>query len=543
MAPMHITQISGVAGGGKTTFQVQQIAELLKLGIPADRIGSSTFTREGRRTMVHRTAKAFDIDPTYLTDVGWFKTMHATARRCLGVKTSQLLTDSPESAKWLSGVFGEGVSTKTATDAETGFPAASSSENTIDDALGWWGYVRNTLCDPRSVIGRWPELARMGFDRLWRIIERYERQKWVDGRVDFCDLLLRFVGRRVTRSGVEPTKPEGDLPQVAAWFFDEYQDSSRLVHYAARRLGSAESVRYIFVGGDPYQSLYGFAGGDPAFLLDRRYWGYDSRKLLHFSHRCPSKIISCSEQILSKCSDYENRGVTCRDTPGLLDYRQFSAAEIAETIDPSQGSWLVLARTNALAQRLGRILSDRGIPWESTRGGSYLSEPRREAAEALLSLQSHERLTPGQWRSILRTVDEPRLFDGVARLRALDVSEPLPTVTRDSLPGASKQFLPWLDSLDWQQTRLPHGRYVRALETSGAAEAQNPTTRLGTIHSSKGDEADNVLLYDCVTKRCRNNLRTIGSNEERRVWYVGATRARERLVIGRLKSDRHAMFS
>ena len=55
---------------------------------------------------------------------------------------------------------------------------------------------------------------------------------------------------------------------------------------------------------------------------------------------------------------------------------------------------------------------------------------------------------------------------------------------------------------------------------------------LDTIHSMKGREADRVILVDGI----RNGIRN-GTEEEARVWYVGATRARKRLVIAPLKDE------
>lgn len=545
---MQIIQISGVAGGGKTSFQIDRIADLIRSGIAPEQIGSSTFTREGRRTMVKRTVQAFGLDPGQLTDTGWFRTMHATARKCLGVGMHQLLTDSPESTRWLSEVFGVEVTGKTSVNAETGFPEASSSQNLIDDVIGWWSFVRNTLSAPFACIGRWPNLATLGASKLWQLVEKYEQHKRLDGRLDFCDLILRFIGCRIDRTGPEKQTPGGTLPEVAAWFFDEYQDSSAAIHLAAKRLASAPSVEYVFVGGDPYQSLYSFCGGDHRFLMYQRYWSFTHRQRLHHSYRCARAIIRCSEDTLSGCSDYQDRGVSARDDDsGRIASFTGSAEDLAKIVDPLQGSWLVLARTNRQAERIGQVLADYGLPWNSTRGGSYLSEPRRTAAEAILSLQAGQHTTPGGWRAVLRTLPEPLkadLLNAPATQAALDTSRSLPNpITRDNVQhhGASSRFLPWVDSLNWDQTDIHYARFVRAVNRYGWEQAAHPTTRVGTIHSVKGDEADNVLIYDALSRNCQRNLR-IGGDEERRVWYVGITRARQSVTFGRLASDRCAVF-
>jgi superfamily I DNA/RNA helicase len=55
---------------------------------------------------------------------------------------------------------------------------------------------------------------------------------------------------------------------------------------------------------------------------------------------------------------------------------------------------------------------------------------------------------------------------------------------------------------------------------------------LGTIHSSKGREADTVILFDDITEKVLGNTITpLGLEDERRVFYVGMTRAKRKLVI------------
>jgi superfamily I DNA/RNA helicase len=65
--------------------------------------------------------------------------------------------------------------------------------------------------------------------------------------------------------------------------------------------------------------------------------------------------------------------------------------------------------------------------------------------------------------------------------------------------------------------------------------SQDPRIRVSTIHRAKGGEADNVAILMDSTKAC---VESEDQDAERRVWYVGMTRAKKELHII-LKSGRY----
>lgn len=65
-----------------------------------------------------------------------------------------------------------------------------------------------------------------------------------------------------------------------------------------------------------------------------------------------------------------------------------------------------------------------------------------------------------------------------------------------------------------------------------------PRIRLSTIHGSKGGEADEVvLLTDMAPRTHREALER--PDDEARVWYVAATRARQTLTAVPPRTERH----
>jgi DNA helicase-2/ATP-dependent DNA helicase PcrA len=71
---------------------------------------------------------------------------------------------------------------------------------------------------------------------------------------------------------------------------------------------------------------------------------------------------------------------------------------------------------------------------------------------------------------------------------------------------------------------------LAALKRGDKLRGGQPRVRLSTIHSAKGGEADHVVLMTEMAERSFQEMK-INPDDERRVWYVGVTRARERLTV------------
>jgi superfamily I DNA/RNA helicase len=87
----------------------------------------------------------------------------------------------------------------------------------------------------------------------------------------------------------------------------------------------------------------------------------------------------------------------------------------------------------------------------------------------------------------------------------------------------------WHDAMD----RMPMQEKEFILQTLRKGEkVTEPRIRISTIHSIKGGEEDNVLLLSDVTQRSYEAINSARhADDEHRVFYVGATRARQRLLL------------
>lgn len=250
---MKIARLIGAAGSGKTTELLRIMeAALPKLGGDPLRLGFASFTRAARAEAVGRAAAAWNVSPSMLDGDGWFRTVHSTAKRCLAIEPGQLIGNATADTEWISNALGVKVSTSI--DEETGQQKFVGGQEGA--SLTCWQRARNTLQPLDEVVRRMRRLDDEvpDYAAVVRVAERYEMAKRVEDRLDFCDLLLRFAGFRVSAiDGIDRVQPEGVLPDVSAWIFDEQQDASPLLDAACKRLVTAESVQWVYAAGDPFQ--------------------------------------------------------------------------------------------------------------------------------------------------------------------------------------------------------------------------------------------------------------------------------------------------
>ena len=99
----------------------------------------------------------------------------------------------------------------------------------------------------------------------------------MDGKADFSDILMRFAGLGMNpREGLYEKTPEERASRSGCLAFDEQQDASPLLDRVYKRLVSAPSVRWAYVG-DPFQAIYGFAGSSASCFLN---WDVQKEKTM-----------------------------------------------------------------------------------------------------------------------------------------------------------------------------------------------------------------------------------------------------------------------
>jgi superfamily I DNA/RNA helicase len=410
---------------------------------------------------------------------------------------------------------------------------------TVSAALNCWSLCRSSLVPLEEVVRR----ARRVDDNvpdyaaIVRICERFETAKRLDDRMDFTDMLLRFSGLYVSPTeGVIHRTPEGDLPEVSAWLFDEQQDASPLLDAACKRLVSAPTVKWCYVVGDPFQAIYGFAGSTAECFLA---WDAAKARTMPKSYRCPAPILELGEKCLRRMhAGYFDRGIAPADHSGSVT-ELGSIEDAVHRVDPRE-DWLLIARTNYQANRLFCEMALQGKPvkWTSSTEGPT---SRSLGLQALYALQKGEPVTGVQWAKALELLPQKDKEKQAVIARGTKTAWKKPeTVAAWDLifpneleeVGATEMLQAAIASGQWVSLVDRGAEWKRQADKWGPELAAEPRVRVGTIHSVKGAEADNVALLTTTSRRVEQSDEDAAQHDEEcRIAYVAVTRARRNLYV------------
>jgi DNA helicase-2/ATP-dependent DNA helicase PcrA len=302
-----------------------------------------------------------------------------------------------------------------------------------------------------------------------RFEDTYKQYKLDRGMVDFNDLLERC----------------NIVIPVEVLIIDEAQDLSTLQWQFIERVFADVKRRYI--AGDDDQSIYSWSGADTEYFQNI----VGQREVLTQSYRIPKAIHDLAETISGKIQLRTEKEYKPRDEVGAVEYWRDLGG-----IDMSQGSWLLLARNGYLLPQLVRFAQDEGFNY------TIKGEPGVNASH-LRAIKLWEKRRAGE----VLTTKELLILNEFS-------SEKNPSVI-------------WHEAftkLSIEKREL----YISLLRRGESLGA--PRIHINTIHGVKGGEADNVILmtdYSYTTWDAMN----LDPDAEHRVWYVGATRAKESLHI------------
>lgn len=341
--------------------------------------------------------------------------------------------------------------------------------------------------------------------RCLQIIDVIDRYKANTGLVDFSDMLDQAM-----------KLPPLDLDLVV---IDEAQDLS------AQQWNFCQAVfreaREWYIGGDDDQAIYQWSGADLNHFLNLKA----KQQVLDHSYRLPRKIWEFSDRISGRITNRFRKKWGPRDEDGVVKrISKGSNAPVGEG-----GEWLFLFRNNYMSRPIADSLMASGIPFINGHWSSVNQQEVR-ALRAWQALQKHESLSVSQARDLYAL-----LRGNIQIARGM----------KDSLHDApdeldyDREFLvekfglkanlemDWKDALNIDDDRKLH--YLRA-DARGESLTDDPRIRLSSIHGVKGGEADNVILYSSMSRASFGSLHD-DPDSEHRVFYVGATRAKQSLYL------------
>lgn len=543
-APGHCTVLA-CPGSGKTRVLSARATHLLTNN-EKGRLCAVTFTREGADELRSRILQACGTAYTRRLAAGTFHSIvRAQLNRYSKTKMPRLISDGEQMAV-LRRCWKEHV-----------------VEAPFDDLVKAVNKIKSGLSRPKF---NDPEIEA-AYHAYIKIMES-------EGAIDFSDLLLIAV-RRIA-SGEMPTMPIRWLLVDEAQDMDEVQKEWVLLHGRA-------GVEVTIVGDDD-QSLYefrhalGYTGiQDISFALAA------TETTLPVNYRCAPNILGHAAKLISVNQNRAAKKISAhRADTGKIDVRRFpdrwsEVDDLAITIrnEAVTGSWAVLGRTNTILDAAEIGLSS--LSESCTRSGG---KSIWEHAIGSLFIGLLQNAISDSWTGVANAlafcginaewVNNHSLSSNGATIRRLDTALEYVQDTRErkillslrmglaswheqAAKGRASLVIHGVSEFLVDYCKPSQANLLRRLEASLAkmqgtlaqrialigrdisSDKEKSQIQIMTLHASKGLEFDNVWIMGCEDGNIPHTDST--EEEERRLLYVGMTRARHQLILSSSMED------
>jgi DNA helicase-2/ATP-dependent DNA helicase PcrA len=377
------------------------------------------------------------------------------------------------------------------------------------------------------------EVADLDPGQVANVLAVYEEVKRDRGRIDMEDILLITAAILADDERIAAT-----VRQQYRWFVvDEFQDVNPLQSTLLDLwLGGRDDICVV---GDPRQTIYSFAGASPQILASfaRRHEGAQRIELVR-NYRSTPQVVAAANAVFSRAGSTDGVRLQSQQEPGdpvtyigypdELAEANAVASEIAllHRRGVPYREMAILFRINAQSEAFEEALGEHGIPYTMRGATGFFNRP--EVRQAVTLLRGSARGGEGESnlvddvRAILSAMghtDQPPTGAGAVRDRweSLHAIVSMATDLAEADPQAGMTAM--VADLD------------RRVEQAHAPAADGVT--LATLHSAKGLEWDAVFcvgMHEGMMPSVHADTPAM-IEEERRLFYVGVTRARHDLMI------------
>ena len=527
------------AGTGKTRTITHRIAHLVANGhVAAGQVLAVTFTSRAAGEMRSRL-RAMDAAGGDGAPVGAVQalTFHAAARRQLRYFWPRVVGDTG----W------QLLDSKFAVVAQ----AASRSRlqvstDDVRDLAGEIEWAKASLISPEGYGAAVAKAARdipLDAEKVAAVYAGYETLKANrDGvaLLDFDDLLLHTAAAIENDAAVAAEFRD----RYRCFVVDEYQDVTPLQQRVLQAwLGDRDDLTVV---GDANQTIYSFTGASPRYLLDFSRWFPDATVVrLERDYRSTPQVVSLANRVIAAA-----RGRVAGSKLHLIGQRDpgpsptfhehpdevAEAAAVARSIKQlveagtPPAEIAVLYRINAQSEVYEEALTEAGVPFQVRGGEGFFS--RQEIRQALLALQ--------------RAADRPDGIDAPVPEVVRAVLEPLGLTAEPPAGTRARERWEALTALaelvdDEVEARPQLDLPSLMTELRLRADARHPPVvqgvTLASLHAAKGLEWDAVFLVGLadgtlpISHALAHGPDSENVEEERRLLYVGITRARVHLEL------------
>jgi DNA helicase-2/ATP-dependent DNA helicase PcrA len=389
-------------------------------------------------------------------------------------------------------------------------------------------WAKNRMVGPDAYLaglrseGHEPPIPAELMDGIYR---NYEHRKTRVGALDFEDML----GLAVRMLDTYPEAAAMVRDRYAAFTVDEFQDVNPLQAALLERwLGGREELCVV---GDDYQTIFGFTGASPSYLLTFADHYLAARIVrLEENYRSTPQILEMANRLAPRLGGFhkELRATrpdgpepVARSFPNETDEVAWVAAQ-ARLVHEQGVPWeeiAILTRINARTEPYEEAFASGGIPYQ-VRTGAFLARPAARAVLARL-----RRVGEGPVAEVLERVTDALGYDPSS---AADAEEER---TRQSDLGRLRALAAEFEETHGAEATV--AAFVAELPKRFSAEESGRGVQLLTYHRAKGLEFDVVFLPRLLDGELpyRSGRSVAEPEEERRLLYVGITRARHWLAI------------
>jgi len=521
------------AGTGKTRTITRRIAHLVASGhVAPGQVLAVTFTSRAAGEM---RARLRALDDGVGTASVQAMTFHAAARRQLSYFWPRVVGNTG----W------ELLDTKFAVVAQSANRAGlQTSTDDVRDLAGEIEWAKASLISPElyadavASVGRDIPLDAQKIATVYAGYETLKARRDGTALLDFDDLLLHAAAAIENDAAVAQEFRD----RYRCFVVDEYQDVTPLQQRVLDAwLGERDDVTVV---GDANQTIYSFTGATPQYLLDFSRRFPDAAVVrLERDYRSTPQVVSLANRVIAaargRMAGSKLHLVGQRD-PGPTPTFAEHPDEVAEAVSVAKdikrlieagtapSEIAVLYRINAQSEVYEEALTEAGVPFQVRGGEGFFS--RQEVRQALVAMQrAAERDIEGPVPEVVRAVLEP-----------LGLTAEPPTGTRARERWEALAAL--ADLVDEEVAQRP-SLDLRALltELRQRADARHPPVvqgvTLASLHAAKGLEWDAVFLVGLadgtlpISHALTHGPDSEPVEEERRLLYVGITRARIHLAL------------
>jgi DNA helicase-2/ATP-dependent DNA helicase PcrA len=505
------------AGTGKTRAITHRIAYAASIGVmDPQKVLALTFTARaaGEMRMRLRTLGV----PTVAA-----RTIHSAALKQLlyfwpqvfGGRAPDLLTTKT------------GFITQAITRADLQGTLSITSRDLMRDVASEIEWAKSSQVVPEDYVNessKRTQKPRINPEQIAQVYSAYMSLMKQERAMDFEDVLLLTAGMLEEEREVR----ERVQDQYRYFTIDEYQDISPLQQRVINAwLGSRQEICVV---GDPAQTIYSFAGATPVFLntFTQRFPDAEVIRLTSGYRSTPEITLMANTVLRSAAMGQELVAQNDHGAKPTVAAYKDESAEIAGVVKDigtllSEGApaqeVAILARTNNQLNVIEKAIAAAGLPYQVRNNERFFD--RTDVREFLKGVRTASVIpTEGvYWLDELRTLAQPFLtgaaIDGIAGLLHL------------------------ARELDADDSFAPKTLRAYLREVEDRVQQNNPPTMpvltLATLHAAKGLEWERVFLIgvsESILPFDSGNTGPENQNaidEERRLFYVGITRAKKDL--------------